>query len=144
MHQTSITATASSLRGPERRVIALLRAWHAGEAHQAAAWKDLCKSLGVARARGCLRAFEEMLALMDRHGWRCLTILPETAEGWSEDELSVARFVMAATEQQRDVALSEAAFLVRPSALLPLLTTASRFGLPLLCEDCRARVMGRA
>ena len=57
--------------------------------------------------------------------------------------MTVARFVMAATEQRREVALAEASFLVSPVALLPLLTAATRFGLPLLCAECRMRVMGQ-
>jgi hypothetical protein len=134
--------SAGDLRRPERRVIALLRAFRAGDAALAALRSGLGEILGPVRAASCLDGTADLMALLDRHGWHRLTVLPETAEGWSEDELAVARFVMAATEQRREVALAEASFLVSPAALLPMLTAASRLGLPLLCEECRARVMG--
>lgn len=134
---------AGHLRGPERRIIGLLRAWAVGPPAQAAAWQELCALLGPARASDCLNGFEAMHALLHKHGWRGLTILAVGAEGWSEDELAVARFVLAATEQQREVALAEAGFLVSPAALLPLLAAATRCGLPLLCAECRARILGQ-
>ncbi|WGW04618.1 hypothetical protein [Tropicibacter oceani] len=131
------------LRGPERRLIDMLRHWAAGPDAQEGIWRELCQSLGAPRAKGCLRGFEDMLGLLRRHAWHAPMILPISATGYSEDELAIARFVMAATEQRREVAMAEASFLVSPQALLPLMTAATRTGLPLLCEDCRARVMGR-
>jgi len=82
-----------------------------------------------------------MLQLLAKHSWRPLTIMPMGTKGMTPDEAALARFVMASTEQRRDTALAEARFLVSPSALLPLLCAASRFGLPLLCEECRARIL---
>ncbi|WP_292288976.1 hypothetical protein [Marivita sp.] len=140
MHHARILLSDTDLRGPEKRVVAILRAWQHGPDAQADIWDDLCRSMGDPRARACLQAFEQMQSLLDRHGWQALTILSPETKGISSDEASVARFVMSATEQDRDTALAEAGFLVSPAALLPLLCAASRFGLPLLCEDCRERV----
>ncbi|SDY58743.1 hypothetical protein [Citreimonas salinaria] len=134
---------AGVMRRPERRVIAVLRAWAAGPAMLDVLWDELCGTIGESRARSCLIAFFELRSLLDHHAWRMPVLLQEGAEGYSEDELAIARFVMAAAEQRREVALAEAEFLVSPLAFLPLLQAAARFGLPLLCEDCRARVLGR-
>lgn len=144
MHHAPILLSDTELRGPEKRVIAILRAWQNSPQQQAEIWDDLCRSMGEPRARACLQAFEQMQTLIARHGWQALTILPPDTKGISADEAAVARFVMAATEQDRDAALAEAGFLVSAAALLPLLCAASRFGLPLLCEDCRARVRAAA
>ncbi|MGJ8603076.1 MAG: hypothetical protein ACSHXH_03045 [Marivita sp.] len=140
MHHGPILLPDTDLRAPEKRVIALLRAWESGPEAQNRMWDDLCHSMGQARARACLQAFEQMLRLLRLHGWQALTILTEDTQGVSPDEASLARFVMAATEQNRDRALAEAGMLVSPTALLPLLCSASRFGLPILCEECRARL----
>jgi len=140
MHHAPILLSDDDLRGPETRVISLLRAWRSGPDAQADMWSDLCRSMGPARARACLQAFEQMLKLLNKHGWQALAIMPMDTKGMSSDEASIARFVMAATEQDRETALAEATFLVSHTALLPLLCAASRFGLPLLCEDCRARI----
>ena len=131
---------AGALRGPERRVIDCLRAFASGPEAQEAFWNTLCANIGAARARGCLMAFEVMQDILRRHGWHPPMVLPPTAEGFSEDEMALARFTLAATEQRREVALEEASFLVTPLGLLPLLDAAARFGLPLLCEDCKARL----
>ncbi len=135
---------AGALRGPERRVIECLRAFADGPEAQQEFWNDLCRTLGANRARGCLMAFEEMQALLRRYGWHAPMVLPPDALGFTEDEMALARFTLAATEQRRDVALEEASFLVTPLGLLPLLQAAARFGLPLLCEDCKARIYNRA
>ena len=142
MRHMTFDESGHGLRGPERRLIGMLRLWAEGPDEQVAVWNDLCASLGAARARGCLKGFEDMLELMRKHGWHRPVILPVGAQGYSEDETAIARFVMAATEQRREVALAEASFLVAPQAMLPLMHAAARAGLPLLCEDCRARVMG--
>lgn len=142
MHHTPIRLSESELRRPELRVVFLLRAWQGDIETQADVWNDLCRSMGQARARACLQAFEQMLGLLVKHGWQTLTVLPQDTDGVSADEAAIARFVMAATEQRREAALAQAGFLVSPAALLPLVCAASRFGLPLLCEDCRARVRG--
>ncbi|GGB00612.1 hypothetical protein GCM10011324_08610 [Allosediminivita pacifica] len=137
------------MRGPERRVIAVLRAGVAGGTALEALKQDLGEALGAGRAAACLAGFAGMRDIIRRHGWHVPVVLPEDAQGWSEDELSLARFVLAASEQQRDVALAEASFLVSPMGLLPLLEAGMQAGLPLLCEECRARLalqgpMGRA
>ena len=140
MHHAHILLPDDDLRSAEMRVIALLRAWNTNLDAQTAMWEDLQTSLGDARARSCLQAFEQMLQLLAKHSWRPLTIMPMETKGMTPDEAALARFVMASTEQRRDTALAEAGFLVAPNALLPLLCAASRFGLPLLCEECRTRV----
>ncbi|WP_420819279.1 hypothetical protein [Pacificoceanicola onchidii] len=122
-------------------MIGMLRHWAEGEAAQMAVWHDLRQCLGEQRAASCLNGFEDMLDLLKKHGWHAPLILSPEATGYSEDELAIARFVMAATEQRRGVALAEASFLVSPCAMLNLMHAASRAGLPLLCEDCRLRVM---
>ena len=141
MHHTAILVPDDTLRGAEKRVIAMLRAWHTGEDAQSELWMDLVASLGETRALSCVKAFEQMLGLLAKHGLRALTILPDETKGISADEAALARFVMAATEQRRESALAEAVFIVSPAGLLPLLCAASRFGLPLLCEECRSRVL---
>lgn len=133
---------SAALRGPEQRLIGMLRDWCADPDPQETILADLSESLGPSRARACLQAFEQMLTLLTKHGWHSLVILRPNANGYSQDELSIARFVMAATEQRRDVAVAEASFLVSPDALLPLLCAGARVGLPLLCEECRARIRG--
>lgn len=140
MQHTAIYLPASNLSDPEWRIVQLLRAWKSAPDSQNAVWNDLCLTLGTARARSCLQAFEQMLALLHKHGWQTFRILPDGADGISPDELSLARFVMAATKQDRDTALAEATFLVSPNGLLPLVCAASRFGLPLLCEEYRKRL----
>lgn len=144
MRHTPILLPDKDLRGPEKRVIALLRAWRSDPGAQTDLWNDLSRSMGPPRARACLQAFEHMLDLLAQHGWHAMTILSPGTKGISSDEASVTRFVMAATEQDRDTALAEAGLLVSPAGMLPLLCAASRFGLPLLCEDCRARVRAAA
>jgi hypothetical protein len=143
MQHVTFSKTEQGLRGPELRLIELLRYWDNGPDAREGLWRGLRRHLGSARANSCLDGFSDMMGLLRRHGWHMPTILPVTARGYSEDELAIARFVMAATEQRRDVALQEASFLVSPQALLPMLNAAMRTGLPLLCEDCRARVMAR-
>ncbi|MCR9109750.1 hypothetical protein [Marivita sp. XM-24bin2] len=144
MQHASILMPDDDLRGAERRVVAILRAWTAGPDAQIAIWEDLSGSLGEARARSCLQAFEQMLGLFKKHSWNALTIMPVGIKGLSQDEAAIARFVMAATEQRRETALAEASFIVSATALLPILCAASRFGLPLLCEECRTRIFQAA
>jgi hypothetical protein len=134
--------TAARLRQPEHRVVEVFRAWHAGSAARDRLWDTLCEAVGDQRARSCLLAFFDLRSLFDHHAWRMPVLLDPDAAGYSEDEVSIARFVMAATQQRREVALTEASFLVSPVALLPALDAATRFGLPLLCEECRLRVFG--
>ncbi len=140
MQHTSILMPDADLRGAERRVISILRAWNAGSDAQIVMREDLSASLGEVRTRSCLQAFEQMFALLKAHSWNALTIMPVGMKGLSRDETAIARFVMAATEQRRETALAEASFIVSATALLPILCAASRFGLPLLCEECRHRV----
>ena len=141
MQHSPIVLSESDLRPTERRVIRILRAWQSGADAQVSVWNDLCSTIGQARARASLQAFEQMLRLLGKHGWRKLSILPVGTEGISADEADLARFVLAATEQNREAALSEAGFLVSPAAWLPLVCAASRYGLPLLCQDCRSAVV---
>ncbi|WP_299787177.1 hypothetical protein [uncultured Marivita sp.] len=141
MLHSQISVPLKSLRAPEQRVVTMLRAWQNGEAAQAEVWTSLCRSMSTGRARSCLQAFEHMLMLLRKHGWKPLSIHPADHAQASADEADLARFVMAATEQERDLALAQATFLVSGSAILPLLCAASRFGLPLLCEECRLRVL---
>lgn len=134
--------SAARLRHPEHRVVEVFRAWQTGPEARDRLWETLCDGVGEQRARSCLLAFFELRSLFDHHAWRMPVLLDPEAEGYSEDEVSISRFVMAATQQRREVALTEASFLVSPVALLPALDAAMRFGLPLLCEDCRRRVFG--
>ncbi len=130
----------SDLRLAEARLVAMLRLWHDGEAGREELCKVLCTVLGDVRAQGCLAAFEDVLELLRRHGWRALSILPSEVARLSEDEVAFARFVLTATEQDRDAACLSASFLVRPGAILSLVLAASRLGLPLLCEESRCRL----
>ncbi|MBN9885950.1 hypothetical protein I6N89_01480 [Pelagibaca abyssi] len=100
----------------------------------------LADVLGTARARYCVGGFEQLMALLHRHGWHAPLILPADAQGVSDDERSLARFVLLASEQDRDLALAEATMLVTPQAILPLVAAGERMGLPLLCEECRERL----
>ncbi|MDJ0823581.1 MAG: hypothetical protein QNJ09_17455 [Paracoccaceae bacterium] len=132
--------SAASLRPIEQRLIGLLRDWQDGEDGQNRVWSTLCRDMGTDRARGCLNALEDMLALLRRHGWRVPAFLPPGTEAYSADEADMARFVFAATEQRREEALEQAMLLVSPAGLMDLTRCAERIGLPLLCADCRARV----
>uniref|UniRef100_A0A2A3JNY4 Uncharacterized protein n=1 Tax=Alloyangia mangrovi TaxID=1779329 RepID=A0A2A3JNY4_9RHOB len=96
--------------------------------------------LGFTRARACLRAFGDFADILTRHGWHGPLILPLDAQGISDDERAIARFVLTATEQDRELALAEATMLVLPAHILTLTNAAERVGLPLLCEECRARL----
>ncbi|SNR37985.1 hypothetical protein [Puniceibacterium sediminis] len=130
----------SDLRLAEARLVAMLRLWGEGAAGQEQVWNGLCAVLGSNRARNCLSAFEDVLRLLRRHGWRALTVLPSEVTRLSEDEAVFARFVLTATEQDRDTAYLDASFLVSPAGILPLILAASRAGLPLLCEESRCRL----
>ncbi|MDU8912740.1 hypothetical protein [Aestuariicoccus sp. MJ-SS9] len=125
------------LRPVERAFVTMVRQWRAGADGQQIVWNDLAVRLGPARA------LETLLQLIDTHGWRALDILDPDAPAFSADEADLARLVMMATEQDRESALAEACFVVRPAVLLQLLIAAERVGLPLLCADCRARVAGQ-
>ncbi|WP_439121905.1 hypothetical protein [Marivita sp.] len=144
MHHSPILQPDTDLRGPEKRVIALLRAWKSGPDAQRDLWDELQGSMGPARTQSCIQAFEQMLRLLGTHGWHRLAVLSVGTNGVSSDEALVARFVMAATEQRRETALAEAGFLVSPAGLLPLLCAATRVGLPLLCEECRSRILPKS
>ncbi|WP_246107237.1 hypothetical protein [Puniceibacterium confluentis] len=132
--------TLRDLRQPEARLVAMLRLWHTDEAGQVQVWNDLCAVLGSHRARACLSAFEDVLRLLHHHGWRAPSLLPPETNRLSADETSFARFVLAATEQDRDAASAEAHYHVRCEGILPLVLAASRLGLPLLCEESRCRL----
>lgn len=141
MQHTPILLPDDDLRSAEKRVISLLRAWNTGAEAQQDMWEDLATSMGDLRAKSCMQAFEQMLGLLNLHGWQKLAIMPIGTKGVSPDEAALARFVMASTEQRREAALAEAEFFVSPAGLLPLLCAASKFGLPLLCEECRSRIV---
>ncbi|MBE9638994.1 hypothetical protein [Salipiger mangrovisoli] len=126
------------LRPAEARVVRLLRLWR--ENDEATAQLELRAALGFTRARGCLRALGEFAELLTRHGWHGPLILPPEAQGLSDDERAIARFVLTATEQDRELALAEATMLVIPAHILTLTNAAERVGLPLLCEECRSRL----
>lgn len=125
------------LRPAERWLIELLRLWRDDD--EAAAQLLLRDALGFTRARACLRAFGELAELLTRHGWHSPLILQQGAASSSEDERAIARFVLTATEQDREQALLEATMMVTPVHVLTLVNTAERVGLPLLCGECRLR-----
>ena len=132
--------TLSDLRMAEARLVAMLRQWRFADNRQEQVVESLCAMLGETRARACLRGFEDVMGLLRRHGWRPLTLRQPGSAQVSEDETAFARFVLLATEQDRDVAWLEGSFLVRPEGILPLILAASRVGLPLLCEESRCRL----
>ena len=80
------------------------------------------------------------MALMRLHAWHPPLILRPGAEGVSDDERNLARFVLLSAEQDREAALVEAMAIVVPQAILPLVAAGERVGLPLLCEECRDRL----
>ncbi len=127
-----------ALRPAEARVVRLLRLWR--ENDEATAQLELRDALGFTRARACLRALGDFADLLTTHGWHAPLILPPGATGLSDDERAIASFVLTATEQDRDLALAEATMLVTPIHSLTLTNAAERLGLPLLCEECRARL----
>ncbi|WP_226622350.1 hypothetical protein [Alloyangia pacifica] len=125
------------LRPAEARVVRLLRLWRDND--EATAQLELRDALGFTPARACLRALGDLADLLTRHGWHGPLILPVAAQSTSDDERAIARFVLTATEQDRELALAEATMLVLPAHILTLANAAERVGLPLLCEECRAR-----
>ncbi len=132
--------TLSDLRLAEARLVVMLRHWRFSDNGQEHVAGSLCTILGEVRARACLRGFEDALGLLHRHGWRPLTLRQPGSTLVSEDETAFARFILLATEQDRDVAWLEGSFLVRPDGILPLILAASCVGLPLLCEESRCRL----
>lgn len=130
----------AALRGPERRLVELLRLWTAGREGMGAAWSALAADLGPARARACLTGLEDVLAILRRAAWTAPGIAAPGDVGLTADEEFLAGMVMAAAEQRREAALERALFVVRPEAILPLVLAASRLGLPLVCAECRARL----
>lgn len=128
----------ASLRRAERWVIRLLRLWQADL--QDESLDELTGILGAKRAAFCLSALKDLTELLRRHGWHSPLVLPVGARGYSDDELAIASLVMTATEQDREQALAEAAMMVAPTVLIPLVSAAERMGLPLLCTECRERL----
>ncbi|MCE0506042.1 hypothetical protein LR948_11785 [Roseivivax sp. GX 12232] len=136
------TRSIAELRPPEARLLAMFRLWPLGPEAQTLLWSELSHELGAGRARACLSAFETLQAILKRAAWA----LPEMAEpetpALTPDEDGLCRFVLRALEADREAALEEAIFLVRPEAILPLTLAASRVALPLLCVECRLRLEG--
>lgn len=133
----------ASLCGAEQRFVAILRLWQTGEGGRAALWSRMSDEMGAARAGSCLSAFQDVAEHLAVRGWRAPTINPPDAPRLTRDEDDLCRLVTAAAEGAREEALELALFLVRPEALLPLVHAASRVGLPLLCAECRARLLAR-
>ena len=124
------------LRGPEWRAAKLLRKSHDPDGLRA----DLLPILGSARTGYCIGGMTELLILLRRHSWHMPLFLRPGATSVSEDERSLARFILLCAEQQRDEAMAEAMMMVTPQAIVPLVSAGERMGLPLLCEDCRKRL----
>ncbi|MHA6346196.1 hypothetical protein [Roseivivax sp. CAU 1761] len=127
----------ADLGGPERRLLDMLRRW---PDDPQGVWDDLAAALGPARARACLRAFEDVRALLRHSAWQLAEPAPPGSPDLTPDEADLCALVMAAAQGRRDEALSRGLFMVREAALLPLVHAASRLGLPLLCGECRARL----
>ncbi|WP_340688920.1 hypothetical protein [Salipiger thiooxidans] len=125
-----------ALRVPEWRIVQMLRRQHEADRLEA----DLAGAIGLERARACVDGFAQLMALMRLHAWHPLLILRPGAEGVSDDERNLARFVLLSAEQDREAALVEAMAIVVPQAILPLVAAGERVGLPLLCEECRDRL----
>ncbi|SFE32340.1 hypothetical protein [Roseivivax sediminis] len=128
------------LTAPEARFLSMLRHWPLGPESQALVWADLAAELSPPRARACLSAFESFSARIARAAWTAPQVYAPETDALSPDEDALCRIVDAAARGAREEALSHAVFLVRPEALMPLLHSAERTGLPLLCAECRARL----
>lgn len=144
MKHVVLPSDACVLRLVERRILHVLRALQAGPAATGAIRDELEPTLGGARTARLLDAFSEFLGLVARHAWVAPVILPPASRGYAQDELTLVKIILDATEQRREQAWVEASFVVSAAALLPLLGCAERGGLILLCEECRMRVRGRA
>ncbi|SLN18584.1 hypothetical protein ROJ8625_00636 [Roseivivax jejudonensis] len=133
--------TLHDLTGPEARTLDMLRLWPLGPEAQAHVWATLAAELGPARARDCLSAFEALSAHLARSAWTAPRIAPPEAVTLTADEDALCRIVDSAARGGREEALAHASFVLRPDALLPFLHAAERTGLPLLCAECRARLL---
>lgn len=138
-HPQTTERSVDDLRPPEARLLAMLRLWHLGPEAQAIIWTELNSEIGALRARACLTAFEDLHKALARYSWQALSFGHPQSQGLTRNEDDILRFVMAATEQDRDMAMLLASYLVRPEALMGIVQTAMRCGLPLLCSECRAQ-----
>ena len=138
-HPQTTERSVDDLRPPEARLLVMLRLWHLGPEAQAILWTELNSEIGALRARACLSAFETLHEVLTKHSWQALAFGDPQAQILTRDEDDILRFVMAATEQDRDMAMLLASYLVRPEALMGIVQTAMRCGLPLLCSECRAQ-----
>ncbi|QFT61494.1 hypothetical protein [Roseivivax sp. THAF30] len=147
MHQTLVSSEIATrriemLRSPEARFLVMLRLWPEGAEAQAQVWSGLCHDLGAGRARACLSAFEDLDRILRKSAWHMPRLGDPGDAALTPDEDALCRFLLVSLEAEREAALAEAMFLVRPDAILPVTLAASRVALPLLCVECRLRLEG--
>ncbi|SHM05885.1 hypothetical protein SAMN05443432_104276 [Roseovarius litoreus] len=120
----------------EALVVLCLRRWRDGpDAVEAL----LLPTLGPSGARACLRAFSEMMGLMQRHCRRPLAQHGQACRCVGSDEAILAHFVMVAATGEREDAMLIASLLVDGPLLLPMVDAARMAGLYLYQAGLRQK-----
>jgi hypothetical protein len=115
----------------EQGAVACLRLWCEGPETQARLWNDLAHALGSAHGGTALKALEQLLGLILRHGRRPLMRHGLDCRCVGGDECAFANLVAAAAEGEREDALLIASLLVRPGLAPEAVELAGQFGLAL-------------
>lgn len=110
----------------EALVVLCLRRWSDGPGAVEAL---LLPALGPSGTRSCLRAFGEMMGLMQRHCRRPLVQHGQACRCVGSDEAVLAHFVMIAATGEREDAMLIASLLVEGPLLLPMAEAARAAGL---------------
>ncbi|MDA7424834.1 hypothetical protein [Thalassococcus lentus] len=141
-HEPFAPKRLTDLKPVEARLITLLRHVNAHRAPQRAIWSDLRRDMTFKRARSCWMAASNMLDLLNSHGWQPAPLSAPRCKLLSQHEQTLVLFVLSATEQRREEAMEQALFLIQPHKMPELVKQAERLGMPLLCADCKRRILG--
>ncbi len=99
----------------------------------------LVPALGPVAAKACLRAFSEVMGLVQRHGRRPLARHGAGCRCVGSDEAVLAHFLMVAATGDREDAMLIASLLVEGPLLLPMTEAARTAGLYLHRAGLRQR-----
>ena len=115
----------------EACAVVYLRLWADGAGGQQAIWNDLTAALGAERARTVLAQFEDIVALMSRHGRRPLMRHALQCRCVGGDEACFGTFIATAATGEREDAMLMAMLMIRPDFAPQLTAAAADFGLGL-------------
>lgn len=119
-------AAIERLPGAEALVVRCLRGWSDGPEPVMAL---LSPALGPVKARACLRAMGDVMAIVLRHGRRRIIRHGARCACVGSDEAIFAHFVMVAATGEREDAMLIASLLVEGPLLLPMVDAARQAGL---------------